>query len=160
MTTPSGSPGDGGGPEGRYAWYGRSVCQHPGDAADALTRQLRACGDFVARNGGYIVAHYWDVGPGLCDSTPSDLVAAVGVPRDGGISDLPTDPRGPHPFDGVLTETFARISRRASDALRFEDRLLNAGLRLAVASEPQRLLGSVRSRLLLAEDRPVATWEA
>ena len=142
----NGSPTRAGGP--RYAWYGRTASPAPDDATEALWWQVMAAENFVARHGGRIVARYWDIGPSGTDTAPSPkLVETVDLSRDGGIHDLRHHVTSRRSFNGVLVDTPARISRIASDVLRFEDTVLNAGLRLCVTSEPYPPTGRIAARL-------------
>lgn len=95
----------------------------------------------MAKSGGRIVAHFYDIESGArrYDARGSGGLASfeIPIPRDGGLHDLlQAAARRPPLFDRVIVESISRLSRNSFVAFRVEEELAVAGVRLCAADEP------------------------
>ena len=141
MTSPMMTSGPTVVPGPRYAFYGRVSTEDEQDPTLSFPRQLTNAEHLVAESGGRIVAHYYDIESGTrayADRGSGNVAGFnIAIPRDGGLADLLADAqRRPARFDRVIVESISRLSRNSSVALRVEDELHQAGVRLCAADEP------------------------
>jgi len=132
----------------RCAFYGRVSTEDNQDPTLSLPRQLANCEEAVARFGGRIAAHFYDVESGAAryearGSGRGLLGLEIPVPRDGGLRDLLEEARA-RSFDVVVCESINRVARNPSVTFRVDEELRENQVKLWAVDEPwEESFGSI-----------------
>jgi hypothetical protein len=124
------------------AFLGRTSSERLQDPVASMRRQVRNATAWLPA-GCQIVSYYWDVETGGLDledrglGDPSQIAAAAGIARDGGLADLLAEAKSPAPaFAFVVGEDIERSARDMYSSLKLERELQNEGIPLFATDEP------------------------
>ncbi|MBO0807637.1 MAG: recombinase family protein, partial [Actinobacteria bacterium] len=146
------------------AFLGRTSTLVVQDPAASLRRQLRRSQEKLPP-GWFIAAHYWDIESGGLDLEARGHGGAhpelgIGLPRDGGISDLLAAAASGNPgFAAVVVEDIERSGRDTFNALKLEHKLAKAQIPLFATDEPIQVDGTSPTMILVRRVKQgVAEW--
>jgi site-specific DNA recombinase len=147
------------------AFIGRTSTLVLQDPAASLRRQARECQAKLPQ-GWYIAAWFWDIESGGLPTEARghgdahEQFTGIGIPRDGGLSDLLTEAASPMPrFAGVICEDIERSGRDTYYALQLEKQLTLAGIPLFATDEPIDVAGANATTVLVRRVKQgVAEW--
>src|SRR5260370_397227 len=117
------------------------------DPMASLNRQIRSCQAWLS-SGWYVAGYYWDIESGGLDLEARSQgeawqpFAAAGIPRDGGMADLPNEARARVArCAAVVCEDIDRAAGDTFNALKREKALSREGIRLFAPDEPASIQG-------------------
>ena len=147
------------------AFIGRTSTLTLQDPAASLRRQVREC-QAKLPPGWYIAAWFWDIESGGLPTdqrghgSAHEQFTGIGIPRDGGLSDLLAEAASPMPrFAGVICEDIERSGRDTYYALQLEKQLTLAGIPLFATDEPIDVAGANATTVLVRRVKQgVAEW--
>src|ERR1700728_3496528 len=147
------------------AFIGRTSTLTLQDPAASLRRQVREC-QAKLPPGWYIAAWFWDIESGGLPTdqrghgSAHEQFAGIGIPRDGGLSDLLAEAASPVPrFAAVICEDIERSGRDTYYALQLEKQLTLAGIPLFATDEPIDVAGANATTVLVRRVKQgVAEW--
>ena len=138
------------------AWAARTSTLEMQDPVTSLRRQYRNS-EASLPDGFQIVAWYWDIESGALDLADrsqgqawQQVAADLGIPRDGGITELLADAAGPAPrFAVVVCEDISHVARDNLASLMVEKDLARCGIPIFAADEPAEMEGASPTTLLV-----------